>query len=180
MKTTTLARNGVSAEMVGLISRLVNLIPWPARRCAMGDVTLMLLDGKQRVAESVFGWSRGAVEVGINEFQTGIACVNDLSARVKPKTEEKNPKLLADIHTIMEPHSESESSLRNTLLYTSMTANAVHRALVEKGWSEDSLPTVRTVSNILFRQQYRLRTVVKTQVQKKPQKPTPSLKTSDR
>ena len=57
MKTTTLVRNGISMEMVSLISRLVEMIPWPARRCAMGDVTLSLLDGKHRVAESVFGWS---------------------------------------------------------------------------------------------------------------------------
>ena len=115
MKTTTLARNGVSTEMVGLISRLVDQIPWPARRRAMGDVTLLLLDGKHRVAENVFGWRRSAVEVGINELQTGIACVNDISARLKPTTEEKNPKLLAEIRAIMEPHSESESSLRTTL-----------------------------------------------------------------
>lgn len=101
MKTTTLARTGVSAEMVELISRLVDKIPWPARRSAMGDVTLLLLDGKHRVAEDVFGWSRSAVEVGINEFQAGISCVNDLSARLKPKAEEKNPKLLAEIHAIM-------------------------------------------------------------------------------
>jgi len=178
MKTTTLARNGVSTEMVDLISRLVDLIPWPARRCAMGGVTLLLLDGKHRVAENVFGWSRTAVEVGINEFRTGISCVNDISTRVKPKTEEKNPILLADIHAIMDPHSESESSLRTTLLYTNMTAKAVYDALVEKGWSAESLPTVRTISNILIRQEYRLRTVVKTKVQKKPQKPTPSLKMS--
>ena len=85
MKTTTLARNGVSTEMGGLISRLVDKIPWPARRCAMGDVTLLLLDGKHRVAEDVFGWSRSAVEVGINEFQTGISCVNNISDRLKPK-----------------------------------------------------------------------------------------------
>lgn len=32
MKTTTLARNGVSTEMVDLISHLVDLIPWPERR----------------------------------------------------------------------------------------------------------------------------------------------------
>ncbi len=178
MKTTTLARNGVSTEMVDLISRLVDLIPWPARRCAMGDVTLLLLDGKHRVAENVFGWSRTAVEVGINEFQTGISCVNDISARVKPKTEEKNPNLLADIHAIMDPQSESESSLRTTLLYTNMTAKAVYDALVEKGWSAESLPTVRTISNILIRQEYRLRTVVKTKVQKKQQKLTQSLKMS--
>jgi hypothetical protein len=180
MKTMTLARNGVSAEMVGLISRLVDLIPWPARRCAMGDVTLSLLDGKHRVAENVFGWSRIAVEVGINEFRTGISCVNDISARVKPKTEEKNPKLLADIHAIMEPQSESESSLRTTLLYSNMTANAVYGALVEKGWSAESLPTVRTISNILTRQEYCLRTVAKTKVQKKQQKPMPSSKMSGR
>ena len=53
MKTTTLARNGVSSEMVDLISRLVDLIPWPSRRCAMGDVTLLLLDGTHRVAEVI-------------------------------------------------------------------------------------------------------------------------------
>ena len=177
MKTSTLDRNGVSEELVDLISRLVNLIPWPMRRCAMGDVTQSLLDGKHRVAEDVFGWGRSAVEVGIKEFQTGILCVNDISQRLKPKMEEKNPKLLAEIHDIMEPHSESESHLRTTLLYTNMTAKAVFDALVEKGWSAESLPTVRTISNILIRQNYRLRTVAKTKVQKKRQKPTLSLKT---
>ena len=57
MKTSTLVRNGVSAELVDLISRLINLIPWPVRRRAMGDVTLSLLDGKRRVAEDVFRWA---------------------------------------------------------------------------------------------------------------------------
>jgi hypothetical protein len=82
-----------------------------------------LLDGKQRVAEDVFGWSRKAVELGIHEHQTGIACVNDISARAKPRTEDKHPKL--------------------------------------------------------YRQDYRLRTVAKSKVQKKPTKPMPSSKTSD-
>jgi hypothetical protein len=178
MKTSTLVRNGISPELVGLVTRLVELIPWPVRRSAMGDVTLVLLDGKYRVAEDVFGWGRSVVAVGINEFKTGISCVNDITPRLKPKTEEKNPELLAEIRTIMEPHSESESHLRTTLLYTNMTAKAVYDALVEKGWSAASLPTVRTISNILIRHDYRLRTVAKTKVQKKQQKLTPSLTTS--
>ena len=178
MKTTTLVRNGVSPEMVDLIGRLVELIPWPARRCAMGDVTVLLLNGKQRVAENVFGWNRRAVEVGINEFRTGIACVNDITTRVKPKTEDKYPKLLAEIQAIMEPYSESESSLRTTLLHTNMTAKTVYEALVQKGWSAQSLPSVRTISNLLNRQDYGLRTVAKTKVQKKQPRPTQSLKTS--
>ena len=179
MKPTTLERNGVSTEMVELIGRLIVLIAWPARRRAMGDVTIALLDGKRRVAEEVFGWNRGAVELGIHEHQTGIACVNDITARGKPKTEDKHPKLLAEIQSIMEPHSESESSLRTTLLYTNMTAKTVREALAQKGWSEQSLPSVRTISNLLNRQGYRLRTVVKSKVQKKQPKPMTSLKTSD-
>ena len=179
MKTTTLARNGVSTEMVDLIGRLVELIAWPARRRAMGDVTVVLLDGKQRVAENVFGWNRRAIEVGIHEHQTGITCINDISTRVKPKTEDKHPKLLAEIQAIMEPLSESESSLRTTLLYTHLTAKTVHEALVQKGWPTQSLPSVRTISNLLNRQDYRLRTVAKTKVQKKQPRPTQSLKTSD-
>ena len=166
MKTSTLVRNGISEDLVDLVSRLVDLIPWPDRRRAMGDVALVLLDGKHRVAEDVFGWGRSVVQVGINEFKTGISCVNDLSTRIKPKTEEKNPKLLAEIHNIMEPHSEADSHLRTTLLHTNMTAQTVYDALVEKGWSIESLPTVRTISNILLRQNYQLRTVAKSKVQK--------------
>ena len=57
-----------------------------------------------------------------------------------------------------------------------MTAQSVHDALVAGGWSPESLPTVRTISNILNRHEYRLRTVEKTKVQKKLQKPTASSK----
>ncbi|MDD2724815.1 MAG: hypothetical protein PHH59_12435 [Methylovulum sp.] len=89
MKTSTLERNGISKEVVALVSRLVGLIP--GRRCAMGDATLSLLDGKHRAAEDVLGWNRSAVEVGINEFKTGITCINDLSLRLKPATEVKSP-----------------------------------------------------------------------------------------
>lgn len=167
MKTTTLVRNGVSKDMVDLLSRLVDLTPPPFRRIAMGDITISLLDGKPRVAEIVFGWNRSVVEIGIQEFQTGISCINDVTARVKPKAEEKNPKLLVEIQAIMEPHSETESSLRTTLLYTNMTAAAVYDSLVAKGWSAEALPSRRTISNILNRHGYRLRTVAKTKVQKK-------------
>ncbi|MCD2453426.1 hypothetical protein GO003_023890 [Methylicorpusculum oleiharenae] len=179
MKPSTLARNGISTKMVNLIGRLIDLTAWPERRRAMGDVTITLLDSKPRVAEDVFGWNRKAVELGMHECQTGTACINDLSARGKPRTEDKQPKLLVEIQAIMEPHSESESSLRTTLLYTNMTAKTVREALVQKGWSEADLPSVRTLSNLLNRQDYRLRTVAKSNVQKKRTKPMPSLKTSE-
>ena len=177
MKKSILACNEVSPKTVELIARLIDLIPWPVRRSAMGDVAVSLLDGKPRVAESVFGWGRSSVELGINEFRTKVLCVNDLSTRRKPKAEEKDPRLLADIIEIMDPHSQAEPRLRNTLMYTNMTAKAVYDALVQKGWSEKVLPTVRTISNILERHNYRLHTVAKSKVQKKLRRPTKSSKT---
>ena len=180
MKTSIQIRNGVSSQTVDLIVRLIDLIPWPIRRSAMGDVALSLLDGKPRVAEDVFGWNRATVQLGINEFRTKIICVNDLSGRRKPKAEEKDPRLLTDIIEIMNPHSHAESHLRTTLLYTNMTAKAVYDALLEKGWSEETLPTRQTISNILDRHNYRLRTVAKTKVQKKHRKQTQFLRTSGR
>jgi hypothetical protein len=178
MKTSIVIRNGVSQQMVDLIVRLVDLVPWPIRRSAMGDVTMSLLEGKPRIAEDVFGWGRATVELGMNEFRTKIICTNDLSARKKPKVEEKNPKLLADIVEIMTPHSQAESSLRTTFSYTDLTAKAVYGFLLEKGWTEEDLPTLRTISNILNRQEYRLRTVAKNKVQKKRKQRTRSSRMS--
>jgi hypothetical protein len=178
MKTATVVRNAVSQQLVALITRLVDLIPWPIRRSAMGDVTISLLDGKPRVAEDVFGWGRATVELGMNEFRSKILCVNDLSLRQKPRVEEKNPKLLSDIVEIMTPQSHAEPSLRTTFAYTDLTAKAVYGFLLKKGWSEEELPTMRTISNILNRHEYRLRSVAKTKVQKKRHTQTQSSKMS--
>jgi len=145
----------------------------------MGDVVISILDGKSRVAEDVFGWSRRTIELGMNEFRSKILCINDLSNRRKPKAEEKKPKLLTDIVEIMEPQSQSESRLRTTLLYTNMTAKAVYKALLRKGWSKEELPTLQTIANILNRHGYRLRTVENTKVQKKLRRPMPSSKMSE-
>lgn len=166
MKTSIVVRNGVSQQFVELITRLIDQIPWPSRRSAIGDVVMSILDGKPRVAEDVFGWGRATVELGMNECRTKILCVNDLSARKRPRAEEKDPKLLSDIVEIMTPQSQAESSLRTTILYTDLTAKAVYGLLLEKGWTEEELPTIRTISNILNRNEYRLRTVAKIKVQK--------------
>ena len=180
MKISTLEKNGIRPEIMELIPLLLDRIPWPSRRQAMAEVTTILLDGKPRVAEDVFGWSRVTVNLGINELRTGIICQNDLSQRRKPKTEEKYPKLLVDIQELMEPECHADPHLRTTLAYTDKTAASVCNALTAKGWSPEIVPSVRTMSDILMRLGYRLRSVAKTKVQKKPSGLTKSLKISVR
>lgn len=178
MKKSVLDKHGVTSETKELLERIVASVPWPERREAMGDVALTVLDGKARVAESTFGWNRNAVELGMNELRTGITCLNDLSTRRRPKTEEKDPELLADIRRFIDPHTQADPQLRTNLSYTNITAKAVYDSLREMGRSPEELPTVRTISNLLNRHGYRLRSVAKTKVQKKRRKPTRSLKMS--
>ena len=168
MKASTLEKNGVPEGVVETVSLIVARVPWPERRLAMAEVTQRLLDGKPRVAEYVFGWSREAVKTGLEELRMGVTHANDLSKRRKPKTEEKYPQLVKDIRVLLEPHSQAESHLRTPLAYTNVTAKAVRTALLEQGWPEEKLPQTRTISNILNRMDYRLRRVAKTKVQKKP------------
>lgn len=172
MRELAVEKNQIPESVFALIARLVERVAWPARRQAMADVAVVLLAGKARRAEEVFGWGRPAVALGLKELASGIVCVNDLSRRRKPRVEEKHPKLLADIHRIMAPNSQAQSHLRPALADTNMTAKAVHAALRERGWSAADLPVVRTLSNILNRQDYRLRRVEKSQVQKKRRKRT--------
>ena len=174
MKRSILQQNEIPIPVVELVQRMVDRIPWPTRRQAMADATKTLLKGKPRVAEAVFGWGRNTVELGMNELRTGVACRNDLSKRRKPRTEDKYPLLLVDLRKIMDPQSQAESHLRTSFSYTNMTAKAVRSALLETGWSKETVPTLRTLCNILNRQDYRLRRVVKTQVQKKRKRPTRS------
>ena len=180
MKISTVEKNGITPDVIETVLCLIPRIPWPERRQAMAEVTHRLLDGKPRVAEEVFGWGRATVEIGMNELRTGIVCLNDISARHKPRTEDKYPEMLNDIREIMAPESHADPHLRTTLAYTDMTAAAVRDALLSKGWSEEQVPAVRTLSEILLRQGYRLRSVAKTKVQKKTNGRTRSLKTSMR
>jgi hypothetical protein len=167
MKETIAPSVMFTEELAELITRLVKQIPYDSRRQAMGDVVQTLLEGKSRQAEDVLGWNRHTVELGINEFRTGMRCLSDVSARGKKKVEEDNPQLLNAIERLLEPHSESDSHLRTTLLHTNITAKAVRNALIENGYSEDELPAERTFYELLNRQGYRRRTVAKSKVQKK-------------
>ena len=174
MAKSILECNGVSQEVVGLVSGLIDNIPWPGRRKAMGEVAVTILNGSPRLAESTFGWKRTTVELGIHEFQSGIVCANNISTRRRKKSEENNPQLLFDIQRLVDPHSHADHQLRTDLAHRNVTAQSVRDSLVEIGWKDEELPTTRTISNLLNRHGYRVRSVAKTKVQKKRRKPMPS------
>lgn len=138
------------------------------RRSFQAQVVLDYLGGSSRKAESVFGWHRNTVDLGLNELRTGITCVDNFSARGNRKTEEKLPQLEIDIRSLVEPQSQNDPKFQSPFQYTRMTAKAVRQALIDKkGWKDEELPCENTIGNILNRLNYRLRRVQKRKPLKK-------------
>ena len=59
------------------------------RRSFVGEITRTYLDGNARKAESIFGWNRNAVSLGVKEVTRGITCYVDIHERGNRRIELK-------------------------------------------------------------------------------------------
>jgi hypothetical protein len=158
----------LTEEVVSVIKDAAQKLTGFKRRQFMAKTTQDLLDGCARKAERVFGWGRETVKKGLKEMQTGFRCIDNYQARGNKKTEERWPHLEQDIRDLVDPHSQAEPRFKNSLSYTRITAKTVRQALIkEKGYTEEQLPTERTLSTLLNRLEYRLRRVKNTEPVKK-------------
>ncbi len=149
------------------------------RRSFEAAMALKYCQGNARQAESVFGWSRHTVELGLHERRSGVICLGAQEAFCGNKLwEEKYPEVAAALWSVAELHSQQDPTFRTTLSYTRLTAAAALKHLQEIGFAEAVLPSPSTMAEVLNRNGYRLRPVVKAKPQKKFPKQTPSSPTS--
>jgi Rhodopirellula transposase DDE domain len=139
-----------------------------ARRAFQAEMTLKYGYGSARFAETLLGWSREAVEVGLAERRTGIVCVDGHAAWSGGKRwEEKYRETAAALRELAEGHAQQDPTFRTPLAYTRLTAKAAGDALRAQGIAEAELPAPSTMAAVLNRMGYRLRTVLKAKPQKK-------------
>ena len=131
--------------------------------------------GNPRRAEDVFGWSRQAVQLGLHEKRTGIICLGHHTFCCGAKLwEEKLPQVAQALWELARSHSQQDPTFRTTLSFTRLTAEEAIRQLRAQGFADDVLPSRSGMSDVLNRNGYRLRPVIKAKPQKKSRKPTPS------
>jgi hypothetical protein len=139
------------------------------RRLFQAEVAIELCGGSARHAERRFGWGRDTVEKGLNELQHGVRCLENFAARGRQRSEQKDPQLAADIRAIVEPHTHADPELKSPRRYTNLSAAEVRHALIATGYSEEQLPSERTMRDILNRMNYRLKRIQKGKPLKKTQ-----------
>ena len=138
------------------------------RRLFMAEVTLELCGGNPRQAERRFGWGRETVNKGLHELQLGIRCLEDFSARGRPRWEDQDPQRAQDVRDLAEPHTQADPELKSQRRYTNLTAQEMLQQLqTKKGYAWDDLPSERTMRDLLNRMGYRLKRIQKAKPLKK-------------
>ncbi len=151
------------------------------RRRFLARTVLELGPGGQRLAERTLGWNRQTIRKGLHELERGVTCLDAFSLRRRKRAEEHLPNLLHDIKALVDGQSQTDPDFRSTRLYTRLTAQEVrHQLIAQKGYSDDELPTTRTISTKLRDLGYYPSKVAKTQPQKRSPRPTPSSSESPR
>ena len=92
----------LTEQMIATIRDAASRMSGAERRAFEAQVSLDYLGGDARLTETVFGWSRHTVAKGLRELQTG-QLIEDQPRSGRPKTEEMNPQLAADIRAWFKP-----------------------------------------------------------------------------
>ena len=128
------------------------------KRDFMARVTEDYFNGSARKAETVMGWNRRSVQLGLNERRTGLICVDNYQARGRRNSETTLPNLTADIRSLVDTQSQVDPKFQSPFLYTRISARAVREKLVsEAGYNETELPSRQTIGELLNRLGYRLK-----------------------
>ena len=138
------------------------------RRAFEAEMTVKYCGGDSLLAETIFGWGRRTVAVGLAERRTGIRCLGAQTAfSGRKRWEEQYPEAAEALGRLAEAHAQQDPTFRTTLAYTRLTASAALEALRAQGYGEEQLPSPSTMAEVLNRLGFRLRKVVKAKPQKK-------------
>ena len=158
----------LTEQYEGLIRSAARRLKGHERRLFQALVTDALCGGNPRAAEARFGWGRESVRTGQNEARSGIRCAEDFPAKGALPREEREPQLAADVRSIVEPHTQADPELKSSRRYANLSAREVLEALKgQKGYTDDRLPSERSMRDVLNRLGYRIKRIQKARPLKK-------------
>ena len=165
--STSSPRSSLSTDRIADLRLAASKMTGANRRAFQAEMTLKYCAGNARQAETVFGWGRSNIEVGLAEKRTGILCLGLQSAfSGRKRWEEEHPEAAVALREIAEAHAQQDPTFRSAVAYTRLTAEAALAALRQGGY-DAQVPAASTMAVVLNRMGYRLRKVIKAKPQKK-------------
>ena len=167
MSASSVKNENLSLSQIEDLRLAASKLSGAKRRSFQAEMTLKYCQGRARLAESVLGWGRETVELGLAEKRTGMTCVGSQSGFSGAKRwEEREPEVAAKLKELAESHAQQDPTFETSLAFTRLTAAAAISQLKQLGFEPEQLPAPSTMAEILNRMGYRLRKVVKAKPKK--------------
>ena len=167
MSASSVKNENLSLSQIEDLRLAASKLSGAKRRSFQAEMTLKYCQGRARLAESVLGWGRETVELGLAEKRTGMTCVGSQSGFSGAKRwEEREPEVAAKLKELAESHAQQDPTFETSLAFTRLTAAAAISRLKQLGFEPEQLPAPSTMAEILNRMGYRLRKVVKAKPKK--------------
>ena len=161
-------RPSLSPSQIADLRLAASQMSGPKRRAFEAEMTLKYCGGNPLLAETLFGWGRQTVALGLAERRTGLICLGAQAAfSGRKRWEALYPQVANSLRQLADAHAQQDPTFRTSVTYTRLTAQAALKALREQGYSEEPLPSPSTMAEVLNRMGFRLRKVVKAKPQKK-------------
>ncbi len=165
----------LTEELKDLLIKTGKQLKGSARRLFMARTVKTLGPGGASRAERDLGWNRKTIRKGMHELESGITCIDAYGSRGRKRAEEHLPNLLTDMRAIVDGQSQTDPQFKTNRLYTRLTATEVRRQLIiQKGYTDEQLPTPTTIGTKLNEMGYFPMKVAKSKPKKRSQPPMPS------
>lgn len=168
----------ITDDVRGLIVRTAKSMTQGAPRRGYIADTIGSFGLGQREAQTLFGWGRDTIRKALHEQRSGITCYDAFSQRGRKRAEHHLPRLLEDIRDLVQDQCQTDGTFKTTRLYCRLSVAAVRRQLIaRKGYADEELPTIQTLTTKMNVLGFRLRKVAKSRPLKKSRRPTRSSRT---
>lgn len=132
--TTLTSRPSLTPSQIADIHMAASNMTGPKRRAFEAEMALKYCGGNPLMAETLFGWGRQTVALGLAERRTGITCLGAQSAfRGRKRWEECHPQAAEALRQLAETHTQQDPTFRTSVTYTRLTAQAALAGLREQG-----------------------------------------------
>ena len=166
--STLECRPSLSPSQIADLRLAASQMSGPTRRAFEAEMAVKYCGGNPLLAETLFGWGRQTVALGLAERRSGLICLGAPSAfSGRKRWEEQHPQAAQALRHLAEAHAQQDPTFRTSLTSTRLTAQAALQALEEQGESKAPWPSPSTRAEVLNRMGFRLRKVVKAKPQKK-------------
>ena len=132
--STLECRPSLSPSQIADLRLAASQMSGPKRRAFEAEMALKYCGGTPLRAETLFGWGRQTVALGLAERRTGLICLGAQAAfSGRKRWEDQHQQAAAALRQLADAHAQQDPTFRTSLTYTRLTAQAALQALREQG-----------------------------------------------